>query len=292
MIKRNIYIFGRDRIMNITNRTVIKKYEYAQVNLITDSSGNRFIEKIEFNNAPVIDLTFKYDNNGLEFIESIIKPLEIPHARIIDSIQNEKCTTYVMDYINGINCADEPKAEYLYIAAEKIGAIYYKSKMNMARIDKGVVRKYTLTKEKIFDYIKVINKYFYLPLMDSLIEYIFDKYQDQTMFVNHHDMQFKNFIYNDDLHIIDWGGHIHPFFSDLQRLMQQADEVDADMAEIKRRYIKFSQISAIKDEDIIIGGIIDGIVAVFGLLAFDCPIEWAEGSYNELQEFIRLLNCH
>lgn len=279
--------------MDIVNRTVIKKYEYAQVNLIMDSNGNRFIEKIQFYNPPVIPFTFQYNHNGLEIIESIIKPLEIPHARIIDSIQNEKCTIFVMDYIYGIECEDEPKAEYLYIAAEKLGTIYNKSKINMALLDKGIVKKYTLCKERILEFAKVISKYYSMPLMDSIIDYIFNKYQNRTIFVNHHDIQFKNFIYNGDLHLIDWDCvKIHPFFSDLYSLIQQAYQVNADIDEIKKRYLKFSQISSITDEDIYIGGIIGSIKAVFELLIFDCPVEWIENSYNELQHLIDKLDFH
>lgn len=278
--------------MDIINRTVIKRYKYTQVNLATDSNGNKFIEKILFHISPVIPLTFQYDYHELEMIELIIKPLEIPHAQIINSIQNEKCTTYVMDFIDGINCEDEPKAEYLYIAAEKIGAIYDKSKMNMNRLNKGIIEKYTLTKEKMFEYIKLINKYYNMMPIDSIINYIFEKYQNQTQFVTHGDIQFKNFIYNDDLHLIDWSGQIAPFFSDFYSLISQAHKVNADIDEIKKRYLEFSKISYISDEDILIGGIINAIKAIFTLLIFDCPIEWIESSYNELQDLISLLNFH
>ena len=198
--------------MDIIDRTVIKKYEYTQVNLITDANGNKFIEKIRFHLPPVLPLPFQYDYNEFEMIESIIKPLEIPHARIIESVQNEQSTTYIMDFIDGIHCEDEPKAEYLYIAAEKLGTIYHKSKMNMNRLSKDIIKKYTLTEENIFDYIKVINQYYEMPPMDSMIHYIFEKYRNRTHFVTHGDVQFKNFIYNDDLHLIDWSGQIDPFF--------------------------------------------------------------------------------
>lgn len=253
-------------------------------------SGNKFVEKIERHKPPAIVLPFQYDENGLEFIEFIIKPLEIPHAKIIKSSREREYTSYVMDFIEGVNCADEPKAEYLYAAAEKAGEIYYLSKMNMTRVDKSIAEKYTLTKEKVIDYIKIINTCFHLPAMDLIVEHIFQKYQKHFMFVNHHDMQFRNFISNDDLHIIDWGGYIHPFFSDLYQLIQQADEVNADSDEIKRRYLTFSKIKAVSDEDIAIGGIIYGIVAVFRLLAFGCPIDWAKESYNELQKLVLLWN--
>ena len=105
--------------MDIINRTIIKKYEYAQVNLVTDSNNNQFIEKIQFHNPPAISLSFIYDFDELEGYISILDPLEIPHVRIIDGSQNEKCTTFVMDFINGIDCASEPKAEYLFMAAKK-----------------------------------------------------------------------------------------------------------------------------------------------------------------------------
>ncbi len=197
-----------------------------------------------------------------------------------------------MEFIDGINCGDEPQAKFLYIAAEKIGAIYHKSKINMTQIDNSVVKKYTLTKEKILYYIKIINTHFNLPPIEALVNYIFEKYHDRTLFVNHHDMQFKNLIYNDDLHIIDWGGCIQTFFSDLYRLIQQADEVDADVEEIKKRYLEYSKIRFITDEDICIGGIIACIKAIFELLIFDCPVEWAVDSYNELQRLIQKVDFH
>ena len=276
--------------MDIINRTVIKKYEYTQVNLITDANGNKFIEKIRFHLPPVLPLPFQYDYNEFEMIESIIKPLEIPHARIIESAQNKQSTTYIMEYIDGINCEDEPKAEYLYITAEKLGTIYHQSKMNMNRLNKDIIKKYTLTEENIFDYIKVINHYYEMPPMDSMIHYIFEKYRSRTRFVTHGDVQFKNFIYNDDLHLIDWSGQIDPFFSDLHSLVTQAHEVNADIAEIKRRFLKFSQFGSIDDEDILIGGIIGAIKGFFNLLIFDCPIEWIEDSYHGSLNLISLLD--
>jgi len=279
--------------MNIINRTVIKEYEYAQVNLITDYNGNKFIEKIQFHIPPVMQLDFEYNPIGLEIFESILKPLEIPHPRIIYSNQNEKCTTIIMEYIDGRNCEDEPKAKYLYLAAEKLGTIYNKSKMNMNRLDKSIIEKYSLTKEKILDYIKIINTNFHLPPMDSLIDYIFEKYQDRTVFVNHYDIQFKNFIYNDDLHLIDWDNvKIQPFFSDLPSLIGEAYKVGADINEIKKRYLQFAQISSISDEDIKIGSLIGVILGVFSLLIFDCPLEWIEGSYNELQDLVLSFDFH
>jgi len=78
----------------------------------------------------------------------------------------------------------------------------------MARLDKRVVEKYTINKEVILHYIKVISMCYDMPSMDSLIDHIFEKYKNQTPFVNHGDMYFKNFIYNDDLHLIDWSSHI------------------------------------------------------------------------------------
>ena len=81
-----------------------------------------------------------------------------------------------------------------------------------------------------------------------------------------------------------------PFFSDLHSLVTQAHEVNADIAEIKRRYLKFSQISSIDDEDILIGGIIGAIKGFFNLLIFDCPIEWIEDSYPWLLNRISLLD--
>jgi hypothetical protein len=277
--------------MDIINRTLIKEYEGVQINLITDSNGNKFVEKIQFHN-PSSNTFHQCDFSELEIMESIIKPLEIPHARIIDSSKNEKYTTIIMEFIDGINCQDEPKAEYLYIAAEKIGEIYNKSKMNMTRLDKSVVEKYTITKEIILDYIKVISMRYDMPPMDSLINYIFEKYQNRTLFVNHGDMYFKNFIYNDDLHLIDWNSQISPFFTDLCALIWQASEVDADIDEIKKRYYKFAQISSINDEDIDIAEIIANIGEMYTFLVNNCPIEWVEGTYNGLQHLIQDFNYH
>lgn len=266
--------------MDIINRTVIKEYEGVQISLITNSNGNKFIEKI------------KRDFNELEIMESIIKPLEIPHPRIIDSSRNEKSTTIIMEFIEGINCQDEPKAEYLYMAAEKIGAIYSKSKENMTRLDKSVVEKYTISKEVILQSIKVISMCYDMPPMDSLIDYIFEKYKDRTPFVSHGDMYFKNFIYNDDLHLIDWSSQISPFFIDLCALICQANEVDADIDEIKKRYYQFAQISSINDEDIKIAEIITNIGEMHAFLVNHCPIEWVEGTYYGLKRLIQDFNYH
>ena len=272
--------------MDIMNRTILKKYEYAQINLVTDFNGNRYIEKIKFSIPPVIPLTFPYEYKEQEFIELIIKPLGIPHAKLIESTQNEACTTYIMEFINGINCEDKPKAEYLYLAAEKIGSMYHKSIMNISNINKDVTEKYIITKEKIIGYIDIIKEHYKLPEMIQLLDYIFEKNRNRNIFVNHHDMHFKNFIYNDDLHIIDWCGRIHPFFSDLYSLLAQADEVNADKNVIMKRYLEFSKINYISEEDIIIGGIICSIIAMFELLIFNCPIEWTEDSYNTLKNLI------
>jgi thiamine kinase-like enzyme len=108
--------------------------------------------------------------------------------------------------------------------------------------------------------------------------------------VNHGDMYFKNFIANDNLHLIDWNVRISPFFTDLYCLTAQAHEVNADTDEIIKRFCKYSQLQTISKEDIYIGGIISSIQAVFELLIFDCPIEWAEDSYNELQSLIKSLS--
>ena len=275
--------------INIIEKTVIKKYEYAQINLLIDSDNNKYIEKIQFHIPPVEPLTFNYDCNGLEILQSIIEPLNIPHPRIINHTRNDKSTTFLMEFINGINCENEPKIEYLYIAAEKIGIIHNKSIQNFNQLDKNVVEKYILNKEKIFSYIEIINRHFKVPQINTLIEYIFRKTESQKMFVNHHDIQFKNFIYNYDLHLIDWDNvKIHPFYSDLYSLFQLANEVNADIEEIKKRYLRLSQISSITEEDIYIGGIINSIIAVFELIIFDCPIEWINDSYNDLVKLIKL----
>jgi hypothetical protein len=275
--------------MNIIDRNVIKEYEGVQVNLITDSNGNKFIEKIKFYD-PSTNTFHQSDFSDLEIYESILKPLEIQHPRIIGSNQNEKCSTIIMEYIDGINCGNEPKAEYLYIAAEKIGAVYNKSKINMTRLDKGVMEKYTINKKIILNYIRVISEHYSIPPMDLLIDYIFEKYENRTLFVCHGDMYFKNFIYNDDLHFIDWSSRITPFFIDLCALIWQAGEVDADIDEIKRRYCQFSQINSIDNEDIHIAEIINNIGEIYTFLVNDCPIEWAEGSYNGLLHCIQNFN--
>jgi len=278
--------------MNITSRTVIKKYDYAQVNLVMDFSGKKYIEKIQFHKPPVTQFSFPYEPSELEIYDSILVPLEIPHSRIVDRTQNEESTTFIMEFIDGTPCESEPKAECLYFAAEKIGAIYDQSKKKIARIDQAIMRKYTLTKETILEYINVINKYYAELQLDQFIDRIFENQQGKSMFVNHGDMQIKNFICNDDLHIIDWGdARISSFFTDLYSLLSVADELNADADEIKRRFKKFSQIDSITDEDIYIGGLIGSIVAIFQLLIYDCPTEWIEDSYNSLQKLIRLLKC-
>jgi thiamine kinase-like enzyme len=132
-----------------------------------------------------------------------------------------------------------------------------------------------------------------MPPMDLLIDYIFEKYKDRTLFVNHGDIQFQNFIYNNDINIIDWEcANISPFFTDLFSLINHASEVDADINEIKRRYCQFSQMSSIDDEDIQIADIIKNIDEIYGVLVFDCPIEWADNSYNRLLHFIQNFKFH
>ena len=277
--------------MEITNRTVIKEYGGAQVNLVIDSNGNKFIEKIQFHNPPKIKVDFGYGYNILEIFESILKPLEIPHPQIVDSVKNEESTTIIMEYIDGINCEAEPKAEYLYLAAEKLGTIYNKSKMNMKRLDKCILEKYTLTKEKVLNQIKVIGEHFTLPPVDSIIDYICEKYPDPAIFVKHGDLQFKNFIYNGDLHLIDWDNvHISPF-NDVSALIWHAGEIGANIDEIKKRYCQFAQISSINDEDMKLRSIISIIGEVFTFLIYDCS-EWLEDSYNELQDLIKSFGLH
>ena len=277
--------------MDIINRTTIKEYEGVQINLVTDSNGNKFIEKIKFHSSSV-NAFHQCDFSELEIMESIIERLEIPHARIIESSKNDKCTTIIVDFINGINCEDEPKAEYLYIAAEKIGAIYNKSKINLTRLDKSIVEKYTINQKKILDYIKIISMHYDLPPMHSLIDYIFEKYQNRTLFVTHGDMYFKNFIYNDDLHLIDWNTRISPFFTDLCALIQQASEVEADIDEIKKRYYQFAQINSVNDEDIDIAAIITNIGEMYTFMVNNCPTEWVEDTYNGLQHLIQSFCYH
>lgn len=105
-------------------------------------------------------------------------------------------------------------------------------------------------------------------------------------------MYFKNFIYNDDLHLIDWSSQISPFFTDLCALICQANEVDADIDEIKKRYYQFAQISPLNDEDIEIAEIITNIGEMYAFLVNNCPIEWVEGTYDGLQRLIRDFNYH
>jgi len=284
--------------MDIINRTVIKKWSNSQTNLIIDSEGDKFIEKIQFYNPITNNFNLApYDSNEYEIYRSIIIPLEIPHVQIIGSAQTEKSVTFVMDFIDGIVCEDAPKAEHLYMAAEKAGTIYKKSKENMSCADKDIIEKYKLSKEKIIDHTEKINKRFNMPPINLTIDYIYEKYKSRTIFVNHFDMHFKNFILNDDLHLIDWASmRISPFFTDLYLLLSQADEVGADADEIKKRYLSFAQINHIDDEDIYIGGIIWNIVIIRELLDLvsidNFPIEWAEDHYNDLQNLLKLLNFH
>jgi hypothetical protein len=278
--------------MEIAKRVNIKHYENVQVDLLVDAYGNKYVEKTQYHHTPALPIPFHYGNNGLEIIRSIIEPLQIEHPRIIEGTNNEKCVSFIMEYMDGINCADEPKAEHVYKAAEKAGMLYAKSKKGLAAVDADVANKYSLTKEKILSYIQVIEQQTSIPSLDRLIERIFDSCKNRIPFVNHGDMQFKNFIYDGDIHLIDWDGvKIHPFFSDLYSLLEQARQIDADTEEVISRYKTSAQINAISDADIIMGGIIGSIVSLFDLIIYDCPTQWIDGTRNDLNQLAYSF-CH
>jgi hypothetical protein len=273
--------------MDVAKRVNIKKYETVQVDLLIDTYGNKYVKKTQYPHAPALPLSFPYGNNGLEIIRSIIEPLHIEHPRILESASDENCVSFIMEYIDGINCADEPKAAYLYKAAEKAGILYATSKTGLAAVDVGVADKYMLTKEKVLSYIQVMERQIHMPSLDSLIERIFDCCKNRIPFVNHGDMQLKNFIYDGDIHLIDWDCvKIHPFFSDLYNLIAQAREIDADPEEIITRYKASAQIDAISDTDVIMGGIIGSIVSLFDLIVYDCPTQWIDDTRNDLNRLV------
>jgi hypothetical protein len=278
--------------MDVVKRVNIKQYENVRVDLLVDTYGNKYVEKTQYPHAPALPIPFPYGNNGLEIIRFIIEPLHIEHPRIIESTDNENGVSFIMEYIDGINCADEPKAVYLYKAAEKAGLLYAKSKKGLAFVDAGIADKYLLTKEKILSYIKVMERQTSIPPLDRLIERIFDNCKNRLPFVNHGDMQFKNFIYDGDIHLIDWDCvKIHPFYSDLYSLLAQARQIDADPEEVISRYKASAQLDAISDADIIMGGIIGSIVSLFDLIISDCPTQWIDDTRNELTQLAQSF-CH
>jgi hypothetical protein len=275
--------------MDVAKRVNIKKYENVQVDLLIDVYGNKYVEKTQYPHPPALPLSFQYGNNGLEIIRSIVEPLHIEHPRIIESTSDESRVSFIMEYIAGINCADEPKAAHLYKAAEKAGMLYAKSKKGLAAVEAGIADKYWLTKEKVLSYIQVMERQISLPSLDRLVERIFDSCKNRIPFVNHGDMQLKNFIYDGDIHLIDWDCvKIHPFFSDLYNLIAQAREIDADPEEVIRRYKASAQMDAIREADVIMGGIIGSIVSLFDLIVYDCPPEWVDDTRNELNRLVRL----
>jgi len=283
--------------MEIKNKTILKKWGYCQTNLIEDFSGNRYIEKIEFYDSSVNRFSsFPYHSNECEIYNLILSPLGIPHVNIIESTGNSDENIFIMEYLKGVTCEDAPKAIYLYKAAEKAGEIYDKSRENMLFADKNIVDKYTLKKEKIYNHIKATSNFFDMGAIYPVVDYIFERYKTRPLFVNHFDMHLKNFIYDDDLFLIDWATtQISPFYTDLYVLLTQAKDVGANPDEIKIRYKNSAQIETLNDEDIHIGGIIWNIVNMHWLLELigsdDVPFrEWARELYNDLQRLVQLLN--
>ncbi|MDR2571524.1 MAG: phosphotransferase [Oscillospiraceae bacterium] len=278
--------------MNIKDRIILKKRDDVQISLVRDFGGNKFIEKMK-PHYPFGNTFHGCDFCELEKIESIIKPLGIPHPRIIESSKDDKNTTFIMEFIDGINCEDEPKAVHLYIAAEKLGEIYKKSIKYMNRLDKAIVEKYSITRKVILGYIKVIRQHYDLPPTDAIIDYIFNKYQNRAPFVNHGDMQFKNFICNDDLRLIDWDdSSISPFNRDLCTLMWQANEIGADINEIKNRYYESAKINDIAEEEFHIAGVIEEIIMLHIIITINESDEWAEDTYNNLQGLLKDFSYH
>jgi Phosphotransferase enzyme family. len=283
--------------MEIKNKTTLKKWGYCQTNLIEDESGNRYIEKFEFYDPSANRFcSFPYHSNECEVYSSILSPLGISHVEIIENTSNSDANIFIMEYVSGIVCEEAPLAIHLYKAAEKAGEIYNKSTGNMSLADKNITLKYTLNKEKIYSHIEAASSFFDMEEVYSVIDYIFERYKGRPLFVNHFDMHLKNFIYNDDLVLIDWATmQISPFYTDLYVLLTQAKDVGASVDEIKARYKNHSQIEVLDDEDIHIGGIIWSIVNIHWLLELigsdDVPFcEWAEELYNDLKRLIQLLN--
>ena len=283
--------------MEIKSKTMLKKWGYCQTNLIEDFNGNRYIEKIEFYDTSANRFcSFPYHSNECEVYGSILSPLGIPHVEIVENTCNSDANIFIMEYVSGIICEEAPLAIYLYKAAEKAGEIYDKSRGNMSFADKNVALKYTLSKEKIYSHIEAASSFFDVEAVYSVIDYIFEKYKGRPLFVNHFDMHLKNFIYNDDVVLIDWATtQISPFYTDLYVLLTQAKDVGASFNEIKERYKKSAQIEVLNDEDIHIGGVIWNIVNIHWLLELigsdDVPFrEWAEKLYNDLKRLIQLLN--
>jgi len=285
--------------MEIKSKTILKKWSYCQTSLIEDFNGNKYIEKIEFYDSSENRFSsFPYHSNEYEVYNSILSPLKIPHIKIIENTNNSDANIFIMEYIKGITCEDAPEAIHLYKAAEKIGEICYKSKRNMSLVDENTVNKYTLKKEKVYSHIKASSKFFNMQSVYPIVDFIFEKYASQPLFVNHFDMHLKNFIYSGDLFLIDWATmQISPFYTDLYVLLTQAKDVGANPDEIKARYKYSAQIEFLSDEDIHIGGIIWNIVNIRWLCDLigsdNVPFqEWAEELYNDLQKLIRLLNIN
>jgi hypothetical protein len=284
--------------MDVKIRSSIKKWGNCQTNLIIDSDGTKFIEKITFYNP--LNNTFDlapYNSNEFEIYDSILKPLKIPHINYFGYSQTAEYTKFIMDFIDGIFCENVQEAKYLYLAAEEIGKICYISKANMIYLDKSIINKYILDKSKVYEHINASNYFSGIGSMDSVIDFIFDKYKSKPAFINHFDMHFKNFIYDTDLHIIDWASlQISPFLTDLYVLLSQAKDVNADPDEIKKHYLKYAQINSLSDFDINIGGIIWSIVNIHWLLDLHKItnakffLDWAEELFIDLQNLITLLS--
>ena len=276
--------------MEIAKKLLIKDWTASKTSIIFDSFSNKFIEKEYILNSN------PYFSNELEIYEEILCSLSIDAAKIIESEINGNKVSFILEYINGIDCSENPNSDFLYLAAEKAGEIYKKSARNIDKIESKYIDKYSLTKEKVFKSLEFLGKFFEFNNTDFLIEKIFFDFKEKELFVNHFDMHLKNFIFNNGkICLIDWASMlISPFYCDLYILLSQAEEINASKNKIIEIYEKASHMS-ISEKDIIASGIIYSIISVERLLRISTPeksffFDWAKDLYKDLMELLIKIN--
>lgn len=266
--------------MSITNKIVIKEWKYSKVSKVINSNGNTYIEKI------VTDP----NSNEVEIYDKLLRAIGVEHIPILKTQYCIDKSIMHLEYIDGITCSDNPKAEYLYKAAKKAGNLYAVSSNCIDLLDNNIFHKYNLTKEKLLKHLDVMSGFYETKRLYFLVEKIYDKYENKTCFINHFDMHMKNFIVSDkEFYLIDWATtQITPFYTDLYQLMfEEASDVSADTDLILLEYKKAAGIKSITRCEILEAGICWNITVISWLLDLigsdTVPFkEWADEQYNQL----------
>lgn len=272
------------------NKKILKKWIGAQTSILIDDNGTAYIEKIESQaNKDGQVNSIPYNSDELEIYENILTPLNVNHVKVIASERKQGECKFVLEFIEGLTCSENPQAIHLYKAALKVGEMYKISRNNIYNINEVIFNKYNFDKKKMLNHVHEISKVFDMSDLLETINVIYDKYSRYPIHLNHFDMHFKNMIYsNDDICFIDWATtQLSPFYSDLYVLLRQADEVGANTSIIIENYLKTSGLSKITEDEILVGAIFWCIPAIHWLLDLqntdDVPFyEWAEDEFKSL----------